>query len=96
MIVRVMGEGQYEVGDAVAERLNELDDQAVAALERGDEAGLHESLGRMAALARSEGRRLADDDLRTSDAVIPPVDLTLEESRNLFSEDHGLIPDLPV
>jgi len=96
VIVRVMGEGQYEVGDAVAERLNELDDQAVAALERGDEAGLHESLGRMAALARSEGRRLADDDLRTSDAVIPPVDLTLEESRNLFSEDHGLIPDLPV
>ena len=96
MIVRVMGEGQYEVGDAVAERLNELDDQAVAALERGDEAGLHESLGRMAALARDEGRRLADDDLRASDAVIPPVDLTLEESRNLFSEDHGLIPDLPA
>lgn len=96
MIVRVMGEGQYEVGDAVADRLNELDDQAVAALERADEAGLHESLGRMAALARSEGRRLADDDLRTSDAVIPPSDLTLEESRNLFSEDHGLIPDLPV
>ena len=96
MIVRVMGEGQYEVGDAVARRLNELDDQAVAALERGDEAGLDESLDNMAALARSEGRRLADDDLRTSDAVIPPSDLTLEESRNLFSEDHGLIPDLPA
>ena len=96
MIVRVMGEGQYEVGDAVADRLNELDDEAMAALERGDEAGLHESLGRMAALARREGRRLADEELCVSDAAIPPTDLTLEEASKLFSEDHGLIPDLPV
>ena len=96
MIVRVMGEGQYEIGDAVADALNDLDDEALAALERDDEAGLHASLGRMAALTRSEGRRLADDDLRASDAAIPPTDLTLDEASKLFSEDHGLIPDLPV
>ena len=96
MIVRVMGEGQYEVSDTVAAGLNDLDDQAVAALERGDEAGLHETLRRMHTLAHGEGRRLADHDLRPSDAVIPPSDLTLAEASKLFSEDHGLIPDLPV
>ena len=95
MIVRVMGEGQYEVADALGGRLNELDEQAVAALERGDEAGLDAALEQMAALVRQEGTPLAADDLRVSDVVIPPTDLTLEETRRLVSE-HGLIPDLPA
>ena len=95
MIVRVMGEGQYEVADALGGRLNELDEQAVAALERGDEAGLDAALEQMAALVRQEGTPLAADDLRVSDVVIPPTDLTLEETRKLVSE-HGLIPDLPA
>lgn len=95
MIVRVMGEGQYEVADALGVRLNELDEQALAALERGDEAGLDAALEQMAALVRQEGTPLAADDLRVSDVVIPPTDLTLEETRKLVSE-HGLIPDLPA
>jgi len=95
VIVRVMGEGQYEVADALGVRLNELDEQALAALERGDEAGLDAALEQMAALVRQEGTPLAADDLRVSDVVIPPTDLTLEETRKLVSE-HGLIPDLPA
>ena len=95
MIVRVMGEGQYEVRGELMDRLNELDDQAVAALGRDDEAELDARLDEMAALVRQGGRPLAHHDLRPSDAVIPPSDLTLEESRRLFSE-HGLIPDLPA
>ena len=95
MIVRVMGEGQYEVADALGGRLNELDEQALAALERDDEAGLDAALEQMAALVRQQGTPLAADDLRVSDVVIPPTDLTLEETRKLVSE-HGLIPDLPA
>jgi hypothetical protein len=49
----------------------------------------------MADLVRSEGKRLADDDLSPSEIVIPPSDLTLEETRQLFSE-QGLVPDLPA
>ena len=49
----------------------------------------------MAARAVAEGERLADDDLSASDVVIPPSDLTLEETKRLFS-DEGLIPDLPA
>ncbi len=33
MIVRIMGEGQYEVTDEALERLNELDDALEAALD---------------------------------------------------------------
>ena len=46
-------------------------------------------------LVQAQGERLADDDLSASDVVIPPSDLTLEETKRLFS-DEGLIPDLPA
>jgi hypothetical protein len=94
VIVRLMGEGQYEVDDEVAKGLNDLDGQAAEALEAGDETRLAELLRRMAEAVRSNGARLADNDLTPSGAVIPPDDLSLEEARRLF-EDEGLIPDLP-
>ncbi len=94
MIIRVMGEGQWRVGDELQQRLNELDDQALAALEAGDEERLDGVLEAMAELVRTEGEELPAEDLSPSDAVIPPTDLTIEETRELF-EGEGLIPDLP-
>lgn len=94
MIVRLMGEGQWRVGDGVHERLNELDEQAIAAIDANDEAALDATLERMWELVKAEGEKLADDDLSASDVLIPPADLTLEETR-LLMESEGLIPDLP-
>jgi hypothetical protein len=94
VIVRLMGEGQYRVDDSLRERLNQLDDQAMAALEASNEVDLDQRLEQMFALVRAEGEPLPDDDLSTSDVIIPPADLTLEETRELVSHD-GLIPDLP-
>ena len=94
MIVRLMGEGQWRVDDAVRERLNALDEEALRALEQNDEAALDAKLEEMWELVRSSGEPLPADDLTPSDVVIPPTDLTLEETRELF-EDGGLIPDLP-
>ena len=95
MIVRLMGEGQFDVDDEVAKGLNDLDEQAAQAVEAGDEENLHRVLGLMAKTVRERGERLADDDLSASDLIIPPDDLSLEEAKELFSGD-GLIPDLPV
>jgi hypothetical protein len=90
-----MGGGQFRVHDDLAARLNELDDRAQAAADAGDEAELDGVLGEMWKLVESEGEPLALDDLSASDAVVPPSDLTLEETKRLFS-DQGLIPDLPA
>jgi hypothetical protein len=95
MIVRLMGEGQYRVDDGLREELNALDDRAQTALDAEDEPALDEMLDEMWQLVRERGERLPDDDLSSSDLIIPPSDLTLEETRRLFS-DEGLIPDLPV
>jgi hypothetical protein len=94
VIVRVLGEGQFEVDDEVAKGLNDLDEQAERALEAGDEAQLSELLGRMAEAVRTNGTRLQDEDLSASEGIIPPQDLSLEEARRLFEGD-GLIPDFP-
>jgi hypothetical protein len=95
VIVRLMNEGQYRIDDTLHDRLNALDAEAGQALEADDEAALDAKLEEMWRLVQSEGERLADDDLSPSDALVPPADLTLEETRELFSAD-GLIPDLPT
>jgi hypothetical protein len=95
MIVRLMGEGQFQVDDSLVDNLNELDDRAQAAVEAENEPELDRLLDEMWSLVREQGERLADDDLSTSDIVIPPSDLTLEETRRLFSHE-GLIPDPPA
>jgi hypothetical protein len=95
MIVRLMGEGQFRLDDDLLARLDELDDTAQAAADANDEPGLDRVLDEMWSLVQAEGGRLADDDLHPSDVLIPPSDLTLEETQRLFS-DQGLIPDIPA
>jgi hypothetical protein len=95
VIVRLSGEGQYRVPDGVVQRLNDLDDAAQAAVDAEDEPELDRRLDEMWELVRREGELLPDDDLSPSDFVIPPSDLTLEETKRLFSHE-GLIPDVPA
>jgi PspA-Associated protein len=94
VIVRLMGEGQYRIDEALHADLEALDVRAVAALEAGGETELDARLDDMWRQVRERGERLPDDDLHASDLIVPPSDLTLEETRQLFSE-QGLIPDLP-
>ena len=93
MIIRLMGEGQYRLADDAVARLNDLDDQAHTAVEAEDEPTLDRLLDDMWELVRSQGERLEDDDLSPSDAVIPPSDMSLEETKRFLSPE-GLIPDL--
>ncbi|HYP47165.1 MAG TPA: hypothetical protein VEQ61_00880 [Thermoleophilaceae bacterium] len=92
MIVRIAGEGQFRLPDGDSERLNELDNRAVAAVEKGDEQGFKELWQQMLELVKSDGETLADDELVESDVVMPPRDITFEEAKNEFNGE-GLIPD---
>ncbi len=95
MIVRLLNQGQWRVDDSMGQELSRLDDEAMAALERNDEESLDGTLAKMGDLVRTRGEELPAEDLSTSDVIIPPPDLTLEETRELF-QDGGLIPDLPA
>ena len=95
MIVRLMGEGQYRIDEDLRAQLNDLDNQAVAAIDAEDEPALDKFLDEMWDLVEARGERLPDEEIATSDLIIPPSDLTLEETRQLFT-DEGLVPDLPA
>ena len=92
MIVRISGEGQFKLPDQDAERLNELDNRAVSAVEQGDETGFRELWSQMLELVASDGNAVDRDDLVESDVILPPRDITFEEARGEFTGD-GLIPD---
>jgi PspAA-like protein len=92
MIVRISGEGQYRLPDEDGERLNELDNEAVAAVEAGDEGRFAELWAQMLELVARDGNALADDELVESDVILPPRDISFDEACGEFTGE-GLIPD---
>ena len=92
MIVRIAGEGQFRLPDEDADRLNELDNRAVYAVEQGDETGFRELWWQMLEIVASDGNELAEDELVESDVIMPPRDVSFQEAKGEFTGD-GLIPD---
>jgi hypothetical protein len=92
VIVRIATEDQYRLADDVIDRVNELDNAAVAAVDSGDEAKFQEVFNQLLDLIRAEGSLLDGDDLEESDIILPPPDLTFAEAQTEFTGE-GLIPD---
>jgi hypothetical protein len=91
MIVRILGEGQFDVPEDTLEGLNDLDDSLVSAMDGGDAAAYSEALEALLAGVRGGGQRLPDDYLGPSELVLPGADASMEDVRALLSEE-GLIP----
>jgi hypothetical protein len=92
VIVRIATEGQYRISDDCAAKLNDLDNQAVAAVEGDDEDAFHANFEQMLELVRREGQPLDGDELEESDVILPPPDLSFVEAAAEFTGE-GLIPD---
>ncbi|WP_308189734.1 hypothetical protein [Nocardioides sp. cx-169] len=91
LIVRILGEGQYDVADSALDTLNELDATLEAAVETGDEATFREALNALLDGVRGQGVAHPLDSLDESDLILPPADATIEQVRELLADD-GLIP----
>jgi hypothetical protein len=92
VIVRIAGEGQFQVPDEDQEKLNDLDNAAVAAVEQGDEAKFTELWNQMLELVQNDGNALDVDELVGSDIILPPRDITFDEAKGEFTGE-GIIPD---
>ena len=91
MIVRIATEGQYELLENDEQVLGELDNQAVAACQTGDEEQFRATFQRLLEFVRSNGTPIDEDRLVSSDLIIPPPDVSMEEASKEFSGE-GLIP----
>ena len=92
MIIRILGEGQWDVDDRHLDALNALDGALEKAVESGDDRQFNIEMHALLDAVRQQGDRLEDDSLEESDLILPPSDATLEEVRALLT-DEGLVPD---
>jgi hypothetical protein len=91
MIIRILGEGQYEIEAAQLSDLNELDQAVEHAISVGDITEFRTALTRLLTEVHEKGTPVADDVFTESDLVLPPADATLDDVRKMLSDD-GLLP----
>jgi hypothetical protein len=91
VIVRISGEGQFSIDDAATAELNRLDSELEAAVNRNDEAAFTAALHGLLDQVRAQGSPLPADTLEPSDLILPPEDASMDEVREMLTEE-GLIP----
>ncbi len=91
MIVRILGEGQYDVADDAIDRLNQLDAEVEAGIDERDEERFRAALAALLDGVRTMGAPHDADSLDASDLILPHADASLAEVADLLSGD-GLIP----
>lgn len=92
MIVRLMGEGQFEIEKKHVDELNKIDNNIVRIVNKGDEKTYKTEIKKLTDYARKNGKKLEDKTIKPSDIILPPADLTFEEAKKIFSGE-GLLPD---
>ena len=96
MIVRIMGHGQWVLEPEHLIELNELDRSLEDAVAAGDQEALSQALIGLSEGVRRLGVEVPDDVIAESDLVLPDMDASLEEVKELLdstSEYYGIIPD---
>jgi hypothetical protein len=89
MIVRILGEGQFEVPDSEIGALNELDAKLAVAIDRNDGEGFSKVLATLADKVRSTGTVLDAATIVTSDLTVPHEGASLEEVRHLLASEDA-------
>ena len=92
MIIRVSEDGQYEVPSSLLDELNVVDNRIVDLVAEEKEEEYRTELTKLIGMVRSKGRKLDDDEIRESDIILPPEDLTLSEAREIFTGE-GIFED---
>jgi hypothetical protein len=92
MIVRISGEGQYRLDDGDCDRVTELEKNVISIVEGGSKDGFADAFRELLDYVRSKGTPLGDDELDSSDVILPPSDISFAEAGMEFTGE-GLIPD---
>jgi hypothetical protein len=91
MIVRILGEGQFEVPDAATDELNVLDAKLEAAVNADDEQAFRAAMDALVSKIRSLGTPLPADALEPSALILPYAEATMDNVREML-KGEGLIP----
>ena len=95
MIIRIVGEGQWQGPDIQKGHLNRIDARVEHAIGTTSQNELTEALTELVTTVRTVGTPIADDNIIDSDLIVPDVSATIEEVSVWLSENpagDGLIP----
>ncbi|MGW0774957.1 PspA-associated protein PspAA [Streptomyces sp. NPDC002835] len=91
MIIRILGEGQFEIAEDRIDELNRLDTAVQSAADADDEQAFAAALPALLDAVRTLGAPLPDEMITPSDLVLPDADTSLRQIQEMIS-DEGLIP----
>ena len=87
MIVRILGEGQFELDDSLVGELNQLDVAVESALGASNDEEFRRALVALSGFVREKGTAVDSTTILVSDLVLPEADASLEDVRHLLASE---------
>lgn len=84
MIIRIMGEGQYRVPEALCDKLNQIDNRIVQLVEEEKIVEFQNEFAKLISEIKEKGEPIEAEEILKSDIIVPPEDLSLEEAKSIF------------
>ena len=95
-VVRIMGQGQFKVGEGTVKKINKVDDAIVQILQNESKADDQEFRTKVTEIVQTitlEGQKLDDKELIESDIIVPDIDISIDQAKRVF-QGEGIIPEL--
>ncbi len=92
MIVRIMGEGQYRVSEALCGELNQIDNRIVTLVTEGNAEEFRKELVKLVSKIKEKGEMIGAEEILESNIIVPPEDLSFEEAKDIFT-GSGIFED---
>ena len=92
MIIRIMGEGQYQASETLCDELNQIDNRIVTLVEEGKAEEFRKELAKLISEIKEKGEAIDAKEIVKSDIIVPPEDLSFEEAKAVF-KGSGIFED---
>jgi hypothetical protein len=86
MIIRIMGEGQYQASEALCNELNKIDNHIMTLVEEGKVEEYRKELARLISEIKEKAEPLDPKEIVKSDIIVPPGDLSFDEAKAVFKK----------
>ena len=90
MIIRILGEGQFQLDEKLLDRVNKIDNQIVKHVTSGNKVEFAKDLANLISTVKELAEPLDPVEILPSDIIIPQSDMSFEEARQVFCGE-GLI-----
>lgn len=88
MIVRILGDRRYEVPEEYLKTIEALDERLEQALTSEDSDAFQEALELLIKEIKAVGKEIPEEQLQSSDLVVPPSGSTISEVKALLESEN--------